>query len=332
MISNKRSVLFLFSLGFVIPALWIWHLSSGQIEISIIEQIKAIFQFDSNNPSHILVREFRIPRVLTATLCGASLAISGMLMQTLFRNPLAGPYILGINSGASLAVATGLLSGFGFMHSDLGIVSLALIGSFVFGALILFFSFFLRNSISLLLIGIMIGSFTSALTTLIQSLSSADSLKIFLFWGMGSVQKVEIGQIPFYLFFFVIGVIVSLSLIRSLNALVIGEEASLNLGISVKKVRILIILVVAILSGVTTAYCGPIAFVGLAIPNLCRMIFRTQNHRILIFANLTLGAVFMLLCDILAQYLEYFTPIPINVITSLIGAPFIIFIIFRKLA
>jgi iron complex transport system permease protein len=331
MISRRTQIIFSL-LALLLPISAGLHLVAGQIEISFGDHVNAWLDFDPENTQHLIVREFRFPRMLMAIISGSALALSGMLMQTLFRNPLAGPYILGINSGASLAVATGLLTGFSFLQSDLGIVSLALIGAVIFGFVILSFSLFLRNSLSLLLIGIMIGSFTSAITQLIQSVSSAESIKNFMLWGMGSLQQVELDQTPLILVVFFIGMILTIILIKSLNAMVLGDDAAFSLGVNVRRTRILAILATAILAGLITAFCGPIAFVGLAIPNLSRILFKTQDHFTLMFANILLGALFMIGSDILIQLLESQIVIPINVITSIIGAPFVVFIILKRLA
>lgn len=331
MITKRTQIIFAI-LAILLPLTAGIHLFAGQIEIKLGDQINAWVNFDPDNTKHLLVREFRFPRMIMAIVSGSALAVSGMLMQTLFRNPLAGPYILGINSGASLAVATGLLTGFSFLQSDLGLVSLALIGAIIFGFVILSFSVFLRNSLSLLLIGIMLGSFTSAITQLIQSMSSAESIKNFMLWGMGSLQQVELDQIPLIFLVFSMGTILTAFLIKPMNALILGDDAAFSLGVNVKRTRILSIVATAILAGLVTAFCGPIAFVGLAIPNLSRILYKTQDHFTLLFANILLGALFMLFSDILIQSLEGQVVIPINVITSIIGAPFVVFIILKRLA
>lgn len=331
MITKRTQIIFAI-LAILLPLTAGIHLFAGQIEIKLGDQINAWVNFDPDNTKHLLVREFRFPRMIMAIVSGSALAVSGMLMQTLFRNPLAGPYILGINSGASLAVATGLLTGFSFLQSDLGLVSLALIGAIIFGFVILSFSVFLRNSLSLLLIGIMLGSFTSAITQLIQSMSSAESIKNFMLWGMGSLQQVELDQIPLIFLVFSMGTILTAFLIKPMNALILGDDAAFSLGVNVKRTRILSIVTTAILAGLVTAFCGPIAFVGLAIPNLSRILYKTQDHFTLLFANILLGALFMLFSDILIQSLEGQVVIPINVITSIIGAPFVVFIILKRLA
>lgn len=330
--SAQRNKLILIVTLALLPTAVLFHFFSGQIPLKLTDLWDAFVNFEEGNTSHLLIREFRFPRMIMSIVAGASLAIGGMMMQTLFRNPLAGPNILGLNAGAGLAVATGLLTGFSFLRSDIGIISLALIGAFISGVIILVFSTFLRNSVSLLLVGIMLGSFTSAITSIIQTLSSGESIKNLLLWGMGSLQNVQFEQIPGILFAFIIGILLSLLLVRSLNALTLGEEVASSLGINIRRSRILLIAITSILSGLVTAYCGPIAFIGLAIPNLCRILFKTQDHFILLFANLIVGAIFLLICDGLVQLFEAQLIIPINALTSIIGAPFIVFIILKRMA
>jgi iron complex transport system permease protein len=329
---EKRHRILLIIALVLLPVLAYFHLTIGQIQLSSADFYNAVFNYSDSETAQLLVREFRLPRLIMAIVAGSSLAIAGMLMQTLFNNPLAGPYILGINSGASLAVALGTLSGISLFSSNIGLIGLALIGALVFGFIVLGFSLFVRNSLSLLLVGIMIGSFTSAITSLLQTISSADSLKVFTIWGMGSLQQVELSQIGIITVFFILGIFFSFFLIKPLNALVLGENASLLLGVPVKNLRIIIIVITALLAGLVTAFCGPIAFVGLAIPNLCKMLFKTQQHLVLLLGNILLGALFLISCDILVQGLEPFILVPINVITSIVGAPFVIFIILKRLA
>lgn len=329
---EKRHRILLIIALVLLPVLAYLHLTIGQIQLTSSDFYNAIFNYTDTETGQLLVREFRLPRLVMAIIAGSSLAIAGMLMQTLFNNPLAGPYVLGINSGASLAVALGTLSGISFFSSNIGLIGLALIGALVFGFIVLGFSLFVRNSLSLLLVGIMIGSFTSAITSLLQTISSADSLKVFTIWGMGSLQQVELSQLGIISLFFILGLFFSFFLIKPLNALVLGENASLLLGVPVKNLRVIIIVITALLAGLVTAFCGPIAFVGLAIPNLCKMLFKTQQHLVLLLGNILLGALFLISCDILVQGLEPFILVPINVITSIVGAPFVIFIILKRLA
>ena len=307
------------------------HLSTGEITVSMSDFFSAFFDFNADNSTHILIREFKFPRIFMAILAGGGLALSGMLMQTLFNNPLAGPYVLGINSGASLIVALTLMSGFEFFGTDIGLFGSALIGAFLAGIIMMAVAHRIRSQISLLLVGLMFGSFTSALVSILESISGAESLKAFTLWSMGSLQQVEFSQLPLIGFVFICGVILSFFLIKPLNMLVIGERSAGLLGLKISQVRFLIMGITALLAGLITAFCGPIAFVGLAVPNLTRILLRTQNHSYLILGNLLFGSIFLLLCDSFIQSLSKQIALPINAFTSIIGAPFVVFILMRKL-
>lgn len=314
----------LFALAFL-------HLISGQIAVNLDDLFAAVFSFDPENIAQVVLRESRIPRMVMAILAGSGLSIAGMLMQTLFSNPLAGPYVLGINSGSSLLVALTMMSGISLFSTDLGIIFSALTGSFIFGFIILVFSFYTRSSVSLLLTGMMLGSFSGAIISVLQTFTTAQQLKSFTLWSMGSLQQVEFSQLPVILLFFALGILAVIFLSKPLNTLVLGERNAAHLGIQIKTVRMLIILVTALFSGLITAFCGPIAFVGLAVPNLSRALFQTQNHRLLLLGNTLIGALFILISDIIIQLLENSIQLPINAFTSLIGAPIVIFIILKKL-
>jgi iron complex transport system permease protein len=330
-VSSKNKILF-FSLFLLLPIVSIVHLFVGEINLTFSDFYNSLFKFNSSNTNHIIFQEFRIPRLIMGIIAGSGLSIAGLLMQTMFNNPLAGPYVLGINSGSSLFVAFSIMTGIPFLTSDIGTISSALIGAFIFGLIILSFSFVVRSHVSLLLIGIMLGSFTSAFVSILQSMSDASQLKLFTMWAMGSLQQVEMAQIPLILTFFIIGVIASLFVIKPLNALVLGETQALMLGIHIKYIRLVLIIITAILTGVITAYCGPIAFVGLAVPNLVKLLFKTQSHGVLLFGCFLIGSLFLLLCDISVQLLESAVHIPINALTSIIGAPFVIVIVLKRLA
>lgn len=331
MIVSRKNKILIISLLFLLPIFCVAHLFSGEISIPTFEFWNVFFDYDSNNSSQIIIREFRIPRLIMGILAGGGLSIAGIFMQTMFNNPLAGPYILGINSGSSLFVAFSIMTGIPFLISDWGIISSSLFGAFLFGMIILSFSYLVKSHISLLLIGIMLGSFTSAIVAILQSLSDPNQLKLFTMWTMGSLQQVEFSELPLILLFFIVGLTSSFWVIKPLNALVLGENQASNLGISVKYTRILLISITAILTGIITAYCGPIAFVGLAVPNIVKMIFKTQSHFILIIGCFLVGSLFLLFCDILIQLLESYIHIPINALTSIIGAPFVIIIVLKRL-
>lgn len=273
---------------------------------------------------------FRIPKAITGVLAGAALAISGLLMQTLFQNPLAGPYVLGINSGSSLFVALSTMTGIGIFASDFGIITSALLGAFTFGLLILISSIYVRSKISLLLIGIMLGSFSGALINVVQSYSNPDALKAFTLWSFGSLNNVAYEQLWWFILVAIIGIVLSLFLTKPLNLLVIGEENASLLGVNIKRTRLLIIFIAALLTGTVTALCGPIAFVGLAIPNIVKYIFKTSNHLFLILGSALMGAVLLLLCDLLIFAFSDIVQLPLNAITALFGAPIVVWIILKK--
>ena len=314
-----------------LPLAMYLHLISGQIEISFSSYFDSILNFDSKNTSQVLVREFRIPRLFMAIMAGAGLSLSGMFMQTLFKNPLAGPYVLGINSGASLLIALSLMTGVQFFQSNFGLIGTALIGAFAAGLLMMLIAQRLKSQITLLLVGLMFGSFTSAIVSILESFAGAESLKSYTMWSMGSLQQVEFGQLGIILIIFALGIVASFLLVKPLNMLVIGEKSAALLGLPIKATRMFVLLLTALFAGLITAFCGPIAFVGIAIPNLTRILFQTTNHRYLIIGNVLIGAIFLLLTDAFIQVLEGQISIPLNALTSIIGAPFVVFLLIRKL-
>ncbi len=330
MILLNRHRWMLISLALVLIVIGIVHLFSGPISLRFDDFSNALFNYDSSNVMHSVVREIRIPRMCMAIISGAGLSVAGLLMQTLFRNPLAGPYVLGINSGASLFVAFSLMTGIPFLTSDIGLISHALLGAFLFGLLILLFSKIARSQVTLLLTGIMLGSFTSAIISLLESMSDAQELKQFTMWALGSLQRTNFDQLPVIVLVFLLGFIGALLLIRPLNLLVLGEKQAELLGINFNRVRLLIILVTAVLTGLITAYCGPIAFVGLAVPNLVRMLMKTQHHGILLLASALGGSLFVLLSDLCIQLMELHWVIPINVFTSIVGAPIVVVLLLKR--
>lgn len=303
----------------------------GDIDTDFQDLYLALAEYSDEDVNQVIIREIRLPRILMAIISGSALSIAGMLMQTLFQNPLAGPYVLGINSGSSLMVALGLLSGIGIFNSELGLIGSALVGAFIFGLFILFTASFLRNQIGLLLFGVMLGSFVSSIITILEVGSHAESLKAFSLWSMGSLNGVSIQQVPIICFVFIFTCLLTIFIVKPLNILVLGEEEVRLMGYDVKKLRILIVFVTAVFTGLITAFCGPIAFVGLAVPNLTRMLFKTQNHMLLFTANVLFGAFFLLGCDVVTILFSDTLIIPINALTSLIGAPFVIYILISKL-
>lgn len=306
-------------------------LSLGSVPISWSTILKSMYDYDASSSQEMTVQIFRIPRVMTAIFSGIALSIAGLLMQTLFQNPLAGPYVLGINSGASLLVALCTMTGVTFFSSDLDMVTAALIGALASGLFILFCSLYVKNKVSLLLVGIMFGSFAAALVNIVQSYSSPDDLKLFMLWSFGSLQNVEMSQLPIFGSVVLIGVLLSVIIVKPLNLLVLGESNASFLGVPVRCTRFSIIFITAILTGVSTAYCGPIAFVGLIVPNITKMIYKTTNHFFLLGGTLLLGGLMIVFCDILMNLFQPILSIPLNALTALMGAPLVVWIILKRL-
>ncbi len=322
-----RNTTILFAL---LVLLTILHLQEGEVSVTFSDAWNSLFSFDASNPFQIVFRELRLPRTSIALLAGAGLSIAGLLMQTFFNNPLAGPSILGISAGSSLFVALAIMTGFTLFSSAFGIISAAVFGAFIYSLFLLIFSRFVRSNVSLLIIGIMLGSFTNALIQVIESMSDVNALKAFTIWGFGSLQQVSFDQLPVIFFCFLGALGLLLFLVKPLNAYVLGEERAAQLGISVARVKILVICCVAVFTGLITAYCGPIAFIGLAVPNMVKMRYKTSNHWYLISASALFGALLLLVCDILLLKLEAVIALPLNSITSLFGAPVVIWILLKN--
>jgi len=285
----------------------------------------------------IIITKFRLPRALTAIAVGAGLAISGLQMQTLFRNPLAGPFVLGISSGASLGVALLMLAGGLFtssvLVSDIGnwvVVMAASLGSALVLLLVVAVSVKVRDSMALLIIGLMFGSLTGAIVSVLQYFSTGDEIQVYLFWTFGSLGGLNPSELSTLIFIVLIGLLLSIFLIKPLNALLLSENYALSMGVDIKKSRLIIIASTSLLAGSITAFCGPIAFIGLAVPHLARLVFNTSDHKILLPAVGLTGIIVMLTCDIISQIPGFDTILPINAITSLLGAPVVIWIILSK--
>ena len=284
-----------------------------------------------------IILESRIPQGITALLCGAALAVSGLMLQTVFNNPLAGPSILGINTGASLGVALVMLLGGGSIAAGafslsgfLAVMTGAFAGSvFVMGAL-LFFSAFTRNNLMLLIIGIMIGYITSSVISLLNFFSTAEGVHSYMIWGLGNFSGVSLEQLPVFVISILVGLGMALMLIKPLNALLLGNRYAENLGVNVKRTRNLLLIATGILTAITTAYCGPIAFIGLAVPHIARLMLGTSNHNSLLPVTLLLGGAIALLCNLICVLPGESGVLPLNAITPVLGAPVIIYIIVNQ--
>lgn len=286
---------------------------------------------------HYIILNYRLPKAIAAILVGMGLSISGLLMQTLFRNPLAGPYVLGLSSGASLGVAivilgAALLPPFlaTFLVSYVGIVLASSLGSFAVLLAVLAVSHRLRDTMAILIVGLMFGSLTSAIVGTLTYFSTAEQLQKFTFWSLGNLGNLSWTAIALLSSCVVIGLLFSLFSIKPLSALLLGENYAKSLGLNYKKSRIIIILATSILAGSITAFAGPIAFIGLAVPHIAKLVFQTSNHTILFWSTILFGALIMLICDSISQLPGSDITLPINAVTSIFGAPIVIWLLIRK--
>ncbi|MDO1511333.1 iron ABC transporter permease [Maribacter confluentis] len=314
------------------------NISLGSVSISVMDTINVIFGADiTDSSTSYIIWNYRIPKALTAILVGSGLALSGLLMQTLFRNPLAGPYVLGISSGASLGAAllimgSSLFSGIMTFSAfnDIALAVAASTGSFLVLLVVLTVAVKIKDTMALLIIGLMFGSITSAIVSVLSYFTKAEKLQQYIFWEFGSLGNLTWTQLSILCLCTCIGILLSIFSIKSLNAYLLGENYAKSLGIHLKKSRYTIIIATGLLAGCITAFAGPIAFIGLAVPHLTRQLFHTTDHKILIPAVLCCGAILMLICDTIAQLPGSMSVLPINAITSLFGAPVVIWLLVRK--
>ena len=317
----------------LLVVLFLVNISLGSVKIPLTDTLKILSGGEPANPVWAdIIFDFRLTKALTCILAGGALALGGLLMQTLFRNPLAGPDVLGLSSGASLAVASVVMAGGigSLLSSSLSVALAASIGCAGVFLLVLSISYRIRDNVSLLLIGLMIGAATSSLVSVIQFVSRAEDLQYYLIWTFGSMSSLNWMEIIILAIGILIGLILALVSIKPLNAWMLGDHYAMSLGIPLRRSRLLLIIGTSVLTGVVTAFCGPIAFVGLAVPHLTRLVIDTSNHKILIPAVLLAGAVIMLFCDILTRLPGNDFVLPINAVTALIGAPVVIWVIVRS--
>jgi len=330
-------------LGLVLLLLlaFLLDIAMGPVKIPLRDVLRILFSFRSGNSTwQFIVEQIRVPKACTAVLAGCGLSVGGLQMQTLFRNPLADASILGITAGASLGVATVMLAG-GGMATLYAIKEMGFSGSwFVTGAaclgaaavmlVVLILSRRISNNVMMLIIGIMIGTITLSIVSIWQYFSEPELVKDFLLWNFGSLGGVSGGQL------FILGVVVFIGLTlaflssKMLDALLLGENYARSMGLTVQRARVIIICSTSLLAGGITAFCGPIGFIGIAVPHMTRLLFRTSSHRILIPACCLTGTLLMLLCDVISQLPGSQTVLPINIITALVGAPVVIYLLLRN--
>ena len=337
--NNPKRNTILFSLLFLgLIFLFFVNISLGSITIPFKEIYTSLTGGQASKSTwEYIITNYRLPKAITAVLVGMGLSISGLLMQTLFRNPLAGPYVLGLSSGASLGVAFVILGASvlpSFLSvillSPYGIVLASTLGSTTVLLLVLLVSQQLRDTMAILIVGLMFGSFTSAIVGVLTYFSSAEQLQKFTFWSMGNLGNLSWSSILILTICVLLGLFLSLLSIKPLNALLLGENYAKSMGLNFNKARLIIILATSILAGSITAYAGPIAFIGLAVPHIAKLVFQTSNHTILFWSTLLFGAAIMLVCDVVSQMPGMEITLPINAITSILGAPVVIWLLVRK--
>jgi len=339
-----RSRYILISLSVSILLLFVCNLVFGSVSIPV-EQVFRVLtggQADKSTWQFIILQS-RLPQAITAAFCGASLAVSGLMLQTFFRNPLAGPSVLGITNGASLGVAVVMLALGGAMGAggemggaleiggSFSVIIAAFVGAVAITMLYLVVTRFVKNNLVILILGIMVGYLSSSVVTLLNFFATVENVHSYVGWGMGSFSNVSLAQLPLMCGISAVGLILALVYTKSFNALLLGENYALNLGINFNRVRYVVLISTGILAAVTTAFCGPVSFIGLAVPHIARLLIRTSDHRSLMPATLLCGAAIAMLCNLICV-LPQSMIIPLNAVTPIFGAPVIIYIILRRRA
>ncbi len=317
--------------------LFVMNLVMGSVHIPVADVFSIIMGDETVKPSwRFIVLESRLPQAITAMFCGGALAVCGLLLQTAFRNPLAGPGIFGISSGAGLGVALimlmlgGSLSiGSVSMTGFVAVLAAAFLGAMSVMGLIFFFSTLVRSHVMLLIIGIMIGYISNSAISLLNFFATDEGVKSYMVWGMGSFGNVSMSLMPVFVIVTLLGFAGTLLLIKPLNALLLGDRYAENLGVNIQRTRNWLLFVTGLLTAITTTFCGPVAFIGLAVPHMVRLVFITSNHRILLPATILMGAVVALLCNLICFLPGEAGVIPLNAVTPLIGAPVIIYVILK---
>lgn len=318
--------------------LFLLNISLGSVSIPVKEVFQSLTGGTCSKETwEYIIVNYRLPKAIAAILVGMGLAISGLLMQTLFRNPLAGPYVLGLSSGASLGVAMVILGAAflpaslaTFLLSSYGIVLASSLGSFFVLMAVLVVSYRLRDTMAILIVGLMFGSLTNAIVGTLTYFSTAEQLQKFTFWSLGNLGNLSWTSILILLICVLIGLVLSLISVKPLNTLLLGENYAKSLGLNYKKSRLIIIFATSILAGSITAFAGPIAFIGLAVPHIAKLVFQTSNHTILFWSTILFGASIMLICDSISQVPGGDITLPINAVTSIFGAPIVIWLLIRK--
>ena len=314
------------------------NLLVGSVHIPADEVVHLLTGHSGSNPSwQFIVLQSRLPQALTALLSGGALAVSGLMLQTAFRNPLAGPDVFGINSGAGLGVALVMLAMGGSLTAGnitftgfMAVLLAAFAGAMLVTAVIFAFSSMMRNNVMLLIVGLMIGYLTNSAISLLNFFATEEGVRSYMIWGMGNFSSVSMAQIPLFASVTLIGLIATILLVKPLNAMLLGTQYAENLGFNIKRLRNILLIITGLLTAVVTAFCGPVAFIGLAVPHMARLLLRTDNHRVLLPGTILCGMVVALLCNLICSLPGQAGIIPLNAVTPLIGAPVIIYVIVRR--
>ena len=334
---NRRNTILFILLGIALLILFLVNISSGSVSIPLKDVASSLTGGEASKTTwHYIILNYRLPKAITAILVGMGLSVSGLLMQTLFRNPLAGPYVLGLSSGASLGVAfiilgAGIMPAFlsSFFLSPYGMVIASTLGSLFVLLAVLLVAQRLRDTMAILIVGLMFGSFAGAIVGVLTYFSTAEQLQKFTFWSLGSLGNLPWDNIIILGICCITGLVLAALCIKPLNALLLGEPYARSMGINFGRTRFLIIMATSLLAGSITAFAGPIAFVGLAVPHMAKLAFKTSSHLVLFWGTLLTGAIILLLCDTITQLPGNFV-LPINAVTSIIGAPVVIWLLIRK--
>ena len=337
MFKKHQSLIFMGLLASVC-FLFLLNIRLGSVNIPLKQVVFSLLGQPVEKQSwHFIIQEFRLPKALTAVLAGAGLSIAGLLMQTLFRNPLAGPFVLGISNGASLGVALLVMSGSALFiplsaMGHWGIVLSAILGSASVLSIVLLVSIKINDHVSLLIVGLMVGSATGAIVSVLQFFSDAELIQSYLIWTFGSLGGTTWEQLHVLTPIVLLGLLLTFVAQKQLNTFLLGEQYALSLGISIKKYRLLVIIATCLLAGSISAFCGPIAFIGLAVPHIARAVLKTSNHKTLIPATALIGAALLLFCDLMAQLPGKEQTLPLNAVTALFGAPIVIGVVIKSRA
>lgn len=334
---NRKGYIYGIILAATVILLLFANLIWGSVDIPFQEVLRILSGETAEKESwNFIIRESRLPQSITALLCGAALSASGLMLQTVFNNPLADSSILGISSGSSLGVALIMLTGGGIatgsfaLSGFLTIIACAFAGAIVIMTLIIFLSTLIKNNIMLLITGIMIGYVTSSIISLLNFFSTAEGVQSFVVWGMGNFGGVSSEILPYFTGCIAIGLLIAILLIKPLNALLLGTRYAENLGINIRRIRSLLLIATGLLTATTTAFCGPVSFIGLAVPHIARLMLGTSNHNSLMPVTLLTGSAIALLCNLICILPGESGIIPLNAVTPILGAPVIIYVIINQ--